>query len=216
MKSEIVGVELRWFFDDAPPREVTQWFKNGLPGPAVDKQRREDLYLGVSGRSDFGLKLRGGKLELKWRTRSWRLVIGQGLGRGVAEIWDKESWKYARTLRGKVDKAFSKAELPGLRWRVAKSRRRRKYQIHASGKLIPVAMAHKKREGIVLVEHTSLSLDDGRAWTLAFDVVVDAAQVRDVVLQVVEQVLAGYPGPRLTALQSFGYPKWLLSRETDG
>jgi hypothetical protein len=56
-----VSAEIRWFWRDAPPAGLEDWFRDaGVHGcPADDEETRTDVYLREPGQVELGLKRRG-------------------------------------------------------------------------------------------------------------------------------------------------------------
>ena len=87
-----MGVEVRWFFEGRLPAQVSARFGSEALGeflPATEQ--RTDLYLAT--REELGVKLRDGKLEIKWRPDPNQPLTVSSLLQGQAEYWDKRSWK---------------------------------------------------------------------------------------------------------------------------
>ncbi|MGL4619835.1 MAG: hypothetical protein ACRCZS_12370, partial [Chroococcidiopsis sp.] len=62
------SLELRWFISGELPLEVSSWFEQDkLGGQLQAPETREDVYLYVPECEYMGLKLRQGRLEIKWR-----------------------------------------------------------------------------------------------------------------------------------------------------
>lgn len=205
MSKNIVFSELRWFFDGPIPSQVEEWFSK-LDGTPPRPKSRDDVYLIVTGRDDFGVKLREGNLELKWRTGS-EPFKGQGREEiGFKELWDKRGWKYSNEEL--VDAGFEAPDLAGPRVKVHKMRRQRKYEVDQSGAFGPVSIVDQPDRACV-IELTGLKRNGEPAWTLGFDAIGTADEVDKILAQGVERLLAAYTGPALTSERSFGYPKWL-------
>lgn len=79
------SLEIRWFFDGTPDAEIRAALSSW--GSAQHETRR-DRYLFVGG-DGTGLKLREGRLELKWRLRSRATSIASLAGH--VERWHKAS-----------------------------------------------------------------------------------------------------------------------------
>lgn len=82
--------ELRWFSPGMIPENIETWFKqNCLIDPIQPPEEREDVYLD-SPKSDFlGIKLRQGRLEVKWRKAELGAVRFGDFVEGKAEKWGK-------------------------------------------------------------------------------------------------------------------------------
>ncbi len=64
----LLSNELRWFYPGKLPENIQLWFQqNCLIDPLKSPEEREDVYLYSPGCDYLGIKLRQGRLEVKWR-----------------------------------------------------------------------------------------------------------------------------------------------------
>lgn len=211
MGKQYITRELRWFFDKDLPKRVAEWYEYELPGNALySPGPRTDLYFLVKDRPDFGLKLREGKLQLKWRTFTRSFSTSDGRVRGVQATWHKDEWEF--TNPKKVRKEFTRAlDLKGPRYAVKKDRKQRKYSVSTNCRLRAVSI-EKQPVRVAVIELTTLSVPDGTAWTLGFDVIAVQEEVDEVLQCALDKLLKDYPGPTLSKKSWAGYPKWLLRK----
>lgn len=82
--------ELRWFSPGMIPESIETWFKqNCLIDSMQLPEKREDVYL-YSPKSDFlGIKIRQGRLEVKWRKAELGAVRFGDFVEGKVEKWGK-------------------------------------------------------------------------------------------------------------------------------
>lgn len=212
MAADIDAREIRWFFDGTVPEKVSAWFKSGLTGVQIEKERpREDLYLIWNGRDNVGLKFREGELELKLRQSAQDVKSVDGRAVGVEERWEKMGWQYDHGQIDEVLRRFSTSGQKGERVNVSKVRQRGRYELDSSGRLKPVNPRERPAR-VVVIELTDLTVDGKQAWTLAFDVIGPANELSDIRFKAIEILLRDYPGPELTLARSYGYPRWLQSQ----
>jgi len=129
-------LDLRWFFDGRISIPLETWFREVLASSEISPaDERDHICLFQPNAEDFGIKLRKGKLEIKWR----ELAASYGGAHGTAgqvERWLKWDWEAAKAPKPEdVDPAFA---VPRGPWRkVAKKRWQRKYRWDRA-KFIPV------------------------------------------------------------------------------
>ena len=162
----MVSAELRWFWKDAAPPDITHWFDRGVP--AGGGEPRRDRYYPQPGPPELGVKTRGeggGKEQVEIKglvgTRTPQILDPRpGLDLRRVEIWCKWS-------------ASVKPEGPGLL--VEKRRRLRKF---ADGvEEIPLDVDEQpvdRREPLpagCIIELTKINLPEQNDtwWTLGFE-----------------------------------------------
>jgi hypothetical protein len=83
--------EIRWFFEQDRPG--LRAFYEGLSPVQYRRETRVDVYMILPGREDLGIKIRQGRLELKFRTAGPETtIISPGI-RGRAETWEKHGFE---------------------------------------------------------------------------------------------------------------------------
>ncbi len=211
MTSEYITRELRWFFDEKLPAEVERWFEHDLPGDNVySPGPRTDLYFLVKDKPDFGLKLREGKLQLKWRTFMEPFSTSDRQAQGVESTWHKDEWEFSSAEN--VRAGFTEpSDLKGPRIEVWKDRKQRKYSVSETCELVAVPINDRPAR-VAVIELTTLDTEYGPAWTLGFDAIGTPEAVEEILQCAADKLLADYPGPALTEESWAGYPKWLLRK----
>lgn len=202
----MTGLELRWFFTGPLPGEVIAWFeeRTGFSGPP---HVRTDVYFPVFGAPHLGLKLRGGKLELKWRGETKPFALS-GVAEGTAEWWSKAVWPYTDGER--VEAGF--ARLPGeMRLAVDKERRQQAVSLRDNGEVT----CDEAGERGALVELTAVEAGEP-GWTLGVDVLSPPDEAETVLQSIMAWWLQDYPGPAPAEAVSRGYPAWVLERSGAG
>ena len=222
------SVEVRWFFDGGldPDSEVVAWFRNrdtlpayGTPHPLEWPARaREDTYLVLPGQNAMGIKWRaaagpdhrGAMLEFKGATAL--LGTAHRLGpdaTGRVERWMKWSIP-ADTVPAEVAGLLDPGALP-INVSVAKSRLVRTIRLSALGHAaeVPLPEAGAELDRGLAFELTRIQVAGDPYWSLGVEAFPDEPTVTDAFDGVVAQLLSGYPGPALTASNSWSYPGWL-------
>ncbi len=122
------STELRWFYPGKLPEAISAWFTAEYLGKALEPpEKREDIYLYIASDCDYmGIKLRQGRLEIKWRKAELGIVnITKGV-EGKLESWDK--WCEDSTAKNFQPQSV----IDKSHWvRVYKVRQQRKYQVLA-------------------------------------------------------------------------------------
>lgn len=192
----LTTLELRWFVRGTPANEVEHWFNEDCPGKVLGSpEERKDLYLYVPECDYLNIKLRQGRLEVKWRKAELGILRLGESWEGKAEQWLK--W----TCEEPNPKSITAANVAGEKaWvGVKKARSQRHYQ----------SMTY---------ELTQLSVRDDAWWSIALEMVIpeahrsdsrNAAQVDPRFQDLASQVSQTYRGPKLECDRSFAYPTWL-------
>ena len=191
----LISAELRWFWPEAPPAGLEEWFRSDRahPRPAGGGGTRVDRYLRDPSQAELGIKMRGGGkgVELKGRIGEDGRVAA-GPFRGPIELWAKWS-----------SEAF---RLPPRRL-IAVEKTRWLRRFGTSGREIdPDALP---RAGCN-VELTRVALSRGRVWwTLGFEAfgALDAVSGQ---LRRTAAIVGRRKPPRLTGGRLSSYPAWLL------
>lgn len=196
--------ELRWFNRGTIPEEISHWFEQGCLGDLAPPEEREDLYLYSGGCEYLGIKLRQGRLEIKWRQAELGVVhLGDSV-EGKAEKWGK--W----LCQDPTAQSFQPADVIGEKaWvGVKKVRSQRQYQILANKSIIAVPLTKSIAQGCTF-ELTQLSIKGNTWWSLAFeafgkdDCLIEQLQVA------ASWVFNTYSGSKLQVEDSYAYPSWL-------
>ncbi len=185
----LITMELRWFYRGTIPTEIERWFnQDSLGGQMESPENREDWYLYLPNCDCLGIKLRQGKLEIKWRQAELKALRFGDLVEGKAEKWAK--W----ICEDPTSKCFIPAEVAGKEsWlSVKKKRSQRVYQDCA-------------------VELTQLDINGKDSWSLAFEATGEDDKLMDNLQAVASQVFQSYRGSELRSQDSYAYPQWLCS-----
>lgn len=182
----LTSLELRWFSPGELPSDVASWFSTAeLGGQLQAPEAREDVYLYAPECEYMGIKLRQGRLEIKWRHAELEILQFKR-AEGKLEKWGKwlcedptsESFQSERVLNQKS-------------WiRIGKVRSQRLYDDCA-------------------LELTQLTIKHNLWWSLALETFGAEPQKMDALQSIFELLDKTYVGSQLQVLNSYAYPKWI-------
>ncbi len=201
----MLTAELRWFERGTLPEEIEHWFgQDCLGGQRSPAEEREDVYLYTPGCEYLGIKLRQGKLEIKWRKAELGVVRFGDRVEGKAEKWVK--W----TCEDPTDEMFKPAGVVGKgSWvSVKKVRSQRQYQVLPGESITPVPVNESINQGCT-VELTQLDINGNAWWSLAFEAEGEDNCLMDTLQAVATWVFKSYRNPKLQVQDSYSYPSWL-------
>lgn len=198
----LTTTELRWFKLGTLPKEITQWFQHQL-GDLAPPEEREDVYLYTPGCEYMGIKLRQGRLEIKWRKAELgNLRFGEKV-EGKVEKWGK--W----LCEDPTQQSFQPQNVVGKSWvSVKKKRSQRKYQVISGESIVAVSVNQSIDQGCN-VEITQLSINGNNWWSLAFEAFGEDDCLMNNLKAVASDVFKNYQGFQLQPQDSFAYPSWL-------
>lgn len=180
------SLELRWFISGELPLEVSSWFeRDKLGGQLQAPETREDVYLYVPECEYMGIKLRQGRLEIKWRQAELEILRFERV-EGKLEKWGK--W----LCEDPTTESFQpKHVLSQKSWvRIGKVRSQRLY------------------DGCAL-ELTQLTIQNNAWWSLALETFGTEPQKMDKLQSIFELIGTTYTGSQLKVQKSYAYPKWI-------
>lgn len=201
----LTTAELRWFKRGPLPPEILNWFQqNCLSTHPEPPEEREDLYLYYAGCNYLGIKLRQGRLEIKWRNAELGIKRFGNSIEGKVEKWSKWLCEDPTGQSFQPSDVIKKAE-----WlTVKKERQQCKYQVLKSRVITSVPVSESIDEGCN-VELTKLSINGEAWWSLAFEAFSKEDSLVEYLQAVASWVFETYNGSKLQAENSYGYPKWL-------
>ncbi|MBD1804974.1 hypothetical protein H6F98_05850 [Microcoleus sp. FACHB-SPT15] len=187
----LTTLELRWFSQGTLPTEVEHWFLADSPGELLGSpEEREDLYLYTPECDYLNIKLRQGRLEVKWR----KAQLGSlEFGEASSATWQGNVEKWLKWICDDPEQeSIMPVDVVGTKaWiAVKKTRSQRLYQ------------------GIGY-ELTQLRVNNNDWWSVAFEVAEKNANQIQHFENVVRLVSQTYRSPKLVAKNSYAYPKWL-------
>lgn len=199
----LTTTELRWFKLGTLPKEIFQWFQQDQLGDLAPPEEREDVYLYTPGCEYMGIKLRQGRLEIKWRKAELgSLRFGEKV-EGKVEKWG--NW----LCEDPTQQSFQPQDVVGKLWiSVKKKRSQRKYQV-ISGESIVAGSVNQSIDQGCNVELTQLSINSNDWWSLAFEAFGEDDYLSDNLKAVTSDVFKNYQGLELQPQDSFAYPSWL-------
>lgn len=180
--------ELRWFYPGDLPPIVQDWFTNSCPGEVFGyKEEREDWYLLPKFPCDyFNLKLRDGRLEIKWRKAELGNIRFGEIGEGNLEQWEKWGCEDLTVNAGML-------ETEGAWISVKKARSQRQ-----------IVLSHSCN-----IELTQLNVVSESWWSFALEATAEDATVENTITEVAERIVSTHPPLSLSLQSSFAYPAWL-------
>jgi hypothetical protein len=201
----VISLELRWFFSDDAFDVLEKWFVTALPGSQISAvDQRDDIYLFQPGVENCGIKLRDGRVEIKWR--QWaRTYESRGRIGGQAERWIK--WKLDDLTRSR-DGNVAPLGFPDGPWiTVHKQRRQRKYEWR--NEFVPQSANDMLDVGVAM-EITRLAVRGRRyATALVESFAADEPGQAALLDRAVENLLRDFPSSLAARELSYGYPCWL-------
>lgn len=204
-KFMLTSHELRWFYPDTIPQDVVVWFQqNCLINPMEPPEKREDVYLCVPDSDYMGIKLRQGRLEIKWRQAEFGVVCFGESVEGKAEKWGKWS------CSDRTGESFQVATVANHAYwvNIQKVRYLRQYQFLQNNSVKPI-INDASIDNVCSVEITQLVIQNQPWWSLAFEALGTDDCLMDNLQVTADCVLSTYQGPKLIAANSYAYPHWL-------
>jgi hypothetical protein len=196
--------EVRWFYHQALPLEVKNWFCGSRL--CKEEDARTDHYLLLSGSNEVGVKVRDGrKLEIKARTampQPLSLETGASVGRQDTWVkWSHEDREVAARL------AALEGDSP--EWlAVAKKRWIRKFRLDAAGNAEETDPSTELDLGCK-VELSEVTVRGESWWTVAFESFGKGNRTMNLE-PFARHFLKVLPhGIALTERDSMAYPEWL-------
>ena len=183
----LTSLEIRWFYEGELPQAILLWFgQDELEGQLKPPEEREDLYLYIPEGEYLGIKLRQGRLEVKWRQAELGIVPFGRQVEGKLEKWGK--W----LCEDSTAESFQLEAVVGHKtWvNVKKVRSQRLY------------------DGCTL-ELTQLRIEGKDWWSLAFETSGTDANVMDKLQSIASKVFKSYTESPLQVQDSYAYPRWL-------
>ncbi len=195
----ILCAEICWFFPTPLPVASGAFACDEWSSSEI----RTDFYLPLTGTDAVGVKLRGGKFEIKARRGVGDSIRLSDHAIGSVELWDKWS------LDSPVVRQFGEAMRSDIAMiGIEKRRWLRKYALDDDAPTIIAANAIAA-EGC-LVEVTSLRYADQSWWTFGMESFSQSGRQRDNLLRSAELFLRQHKLPAaLEASASLSYPAWL-------
>jgi hypothetical protein len=191
-------LEVRWFYDGAPPVGVVEWFTSLAPR---QQPEREDLYL-ISDDPSLNVKLRDGTIQLKRNSGDRPETTFTNEVRGIREYWQK--WSFPLT-----DNApdLFQDDPSGLWLSVVKSRLQRRYTPDEQRALLDTL--DEPDPAHALVELTRITHGAHTAWTICMEAEGRLQALPGTLRQMGRHVFGQGTPPQLTPSHSFGYVRWL-------
>ena len=200
----LVSAELRWFKCGKLPDAIAQWFQQDeLGNYLAPAEERVDVYLYLPACDYMGIKLRQGRLEIKWRKAELGILRFGDTLEGKAEKWGK--W----LCEDPTQESFQPQDVGGESWvSVNKVRSQRRYQVLSGESIKAVPVTESVDQGCN-VELTQLSINGNNWWSLGFEAFGEDDCLMNNLQAVASEVLKTYGGLKLQSQDSYAYPSWL-------
>ena len=179
--------EVRWFYPGDFPPQIQTWF-GVVADEIMDEASREDVYLLNTLGGRFGIKLRGGLLEVKERTHTHGHHTFTPGVIGILESWVKLSFPLA---------AMPNSEGWPSSWVAVKKTRQ----------LSPIKR-HNSNSNCFL-ELTNVEVLNQHWWTLGLEAFGSIDRNHKHLMDSASQVFSSSKPPVLEEGASIGYPTWL-------
>ncbi len=182
----LISLEMRWFYPGKLPEAISEKFEqDALGGKMQPPEERSDIYLYSPECEYLGIKLRQGRLEIKWRNAQLGIVRCKERVEGKLEKWGK--WE----CEDPTEESFRPEVVMGKSWvSVKKVRSQRIYDD-------------------CTLELTQLNIKGNDWWTLGFETVGAEASKMNQLQNLATEVFQSYADLELTNSNSYAYPHWL-------
>jgi hypothetical protein len=196
--------ELRWFSPGTIPQDIELWFEqNCLLEPLQPPEEREDIYLYLPNSDFLGIKLRQGRLEVKWRTAELGVVGFGEFVEGKAEKWGK--WLCCDETKESFQPNLV---LNNPCWvSVQKVRYSQIYQVLGESPQ-PVSSPEGVDNGCS-IELTHLIIQETSWWSLALEAFGEDVRLMNNLQLTASYLFKNYQVFKLLAQNSYAYPRWL-------
>lgn len=190
----LTSLEIRWFRAGKLPEAIFNWFgQNELGGKLQAPEAREDVYLFSPGCEYLGIKLRQGRLEIKWRNAELGIVrLGEGI-EGKLEKWGKWMCEDPSLESFRPEVVVGQSSWVSVK----------KVRI-----LRKASLTQRLYDGCA-IELTQLSVKGNDWWSLAFETVGAEDNKLEQLKNIASQAFQTYNGSQLQAQDSYAYPTWL-------
>ncbi|BAZ14853.1 hypothetical protein NIES4071_67230 [Calothrix sp. NIES-4071] len=194
--------ETRWFIAGTIPANFETWFKQNCLADSSQPEQRSDIYLYAPNNDFVGIKLRQGRLEIKWRLEELGTMQFGNSVAGKVEKWSK--WMCTDS----TGEAFlpNQVENSSTWISVNKIRYSQCYQIRFG--IVPQQLSNSvnldKIENHCNVELTLLQSNNNTWWSVALE-----ANFIDSLRATANYLFTNYKNIELLEKDSFAYPSWL-------
>jgi hypothetical protein len=204
-KFMLTSNELRWFYPGTIPEDIEVWFQqNCLIDQMQPPEKGEDQYLYAPECDYLGIKLRQGRLEVKWRKAEFGAVRLAEFIEGKVEKWAK--W----ICDDPTGESFQPATVLGnSTWvNVQKVRYSQSYKILSDFSVQPVVTNELSENGCD-VEITHLLIQNHAWWSLAFEAFGEDTLLMGNLQATANLLLNTYQCSKLLIANSYAYPHFL-------
>ena len=198
--------EIRWFYEGEIPSAMSTAFHQKGKEPEFQPPRT-DYYLSLPGKSDLGIKVREGALEIKKRTVDFGNYQFTSYAMGRIESWVKWRFELSSTLSDIVDDfENSNGWIP-----IRKKRFLRHCRLTSSGDLIESPFGTEFDCGCEWeISEIQINQEPNKWWSMAFEFFGSMGDQPEKLVEVVKIVLLDFGFWTFSELDSMSYPQWLL------
>lgn len=198
----ITTAEIRWFKKGKIPQVLLDWIQSN-EGIYEDQSPRTDVYLIIDSVPTIGIKVREGRMEIKKKLSTVESFSIEAIS-GYPETWIKWSSKTADDVKEDYPLLQDKDQ-----WiQIQKKRTLRKFEVSASGQLLPFPETFYPEVGIA-IEVSDLEVNDQSWWTFALECFGPQDRVLADLKTVIPTLLTNFPPIELTKDLSMAYPEWI-------
>lgn len=202
-KLMLISTEMRWFYPGVVPEAIAHWFASHYPQETTGSpETRTDVYLYTPGCDYLNLKLRQGKLEIKWRK--------QELGQQTFNNWQGygEEWLKWICTDESMETLSPPRSMSGSWLSVEKTRSLHRYEYHSDRLITPIAHNQVIPQGCN-AELTHLRVNGHPWWSFALEAFGPENCLGTILSVSATEISAIEGGPKLDLVYSYGYPQWL-------
>lgn len=197
--------EVRWFLQGNIPHQVLKAYLKEGQRP-ISQPSRIDHYLRLTERSDLGIKIRQGALEIKQRTHSYGIRQFNSQSTGYVANWLK--WRFELHPSSQI---LTNDIAPSPQWTaIRKKRWLRRFSYQNTGDFfeIPGELEITKGCEWELSEVQIVgSLDIW--WSIAFESFGESNNLQNELTKVVEKIFIGIGKMEYLPQDSKSYPEWI-------
>lgn len=193
--------EIRWFYKGEIPTDFISWFKS-FEGLYDEQSARTDLYLKMNDDSNYGIKLREGRFEIK------KLITNRGIlsakqVEGIADTWRK--WSMKADEQEHIDFIIKDT----AHWvAIEKERSMQRFAVDESNKLLPQTAGIFPPAGIG-VELSRVTFKTEKYWTFGMEAFGDPNQIFSLLQLCFKHFFHKKPPTSLSLDHAYSYPEWL-------
>jgi hypothetical protein len=196
--------ELRWFYNQSFD-DIKNWW-NIQDVPYNDEGQRTDYYIFIPNENYIGIKIREGRLEVKWRIPNSQKKFETLQLEGLMEQWVKWSWSDSKPLINDTMFNFLSEYPKGPVIKILKRRLSRKFKLCSNDIYKPAEWVDISESGFS-VELTEITVEESRWWSIGFETLGNKSDLESFQSEI-KKMTSTIP-MKLKLENSFGYPQWI-------